>query len=210
MNGQTPTFTELLDQLSDLTVHSWFDYPNPNWQPADHQLQSGRWVKQHAPETLAHWAKQVEKIADAWEHPSPAQVIHQAARIASRAAQIARVNREDQIQAIKTAGQEAKRAAGELREQSDSSRRWDPNGPFLLDAEQHARLNRAWHIIDFFRQAETQTMAELYAPFIGSVKSLGQQSATPEPNAEDQAIMNLIYAEHAGYNLNPKAQLELP
>lgn len=210
MDSQNPTFAELLNEISDLTVQDPSEYPNPNWNPSRNQLCSGRWIKQNAPETLAHWAKQVEKIADNWEHPSPAQVIHQAARIAARAAQIARVNREDQIQAIKAAGQDAKQAATELQERSDSGRRWDPNGPFLLDAEQHARLNRAWHIIDFFRQAETQTMAELYAPFIGSVKSLDQQSGGIQPNPEDQAIMDLIYAEHAGYNLKPEAQPELP
>ena len=174
MGNQSPTFAELLDELSDLTVQDQSQYPNPNWNPSSNQLYTGQWVKQHAPETLAHWAKQVEKIADTWEHPSPAQVIHQAARIAARAAKIARINREDQIEAIKTAGQDAKQAAAELQERSDNGRRWDPNGPFLLDAEQHARLNRAWHIIDFFRQAETQTMAELYAPFIGVIRSNDQ------------------------------------
>ena len=210
MDSQSPTFTELLDELSDLTIHDPSEYPNSNWNPSSNQLYTGQWVKQHAPETLAHWATEVQKIADAWEHPSPAQVIHQAARIAARAAKIARINREDQIEAIKIAGQDAKHAAAELQERSDSGHRWDPNGPFLLDAEQHARLNRAWHIIDFFRQAETQSMAELYAPFIGSVKSLDQKSTGPKPNTEDQTIMELIYAEHTNYDRSPENQPELP
>ena len=210
MDSQSPTFAELLEQLSDLTIQDPQEYPNPNWNPSSHHLNTGLWVKQHTPETLAHWAKQVEKIADAWEHPSPAQVIHQAASIAARAAKIARIDREDHIQAIKTASQDAKQAAAELQERADSGKRWDPNGPFLLDKEQHARLDRAWRIIDFFRQAETQTMAELYAPFIGGIKSQNTGTDPSQPKTQDQTIWETLYAEHSNYDLSHLKQPEIP
>ena len=171
MNGQLPTFTELLDQLSDLTVHSWFDYPHPNWQPANHQLQSGQWVKRHAPEALAHWADQVAEIANNWDRPGQARIINQAGQVAAQVAKTAQLSRTEQSNIIRNTVQDAAKTATELYERSHSPLRWNPDGPFLLDAEQYARLERAWRIIDFFRQAEHQTMTQLYAPYIGSINS---------------------------------------
>lgn len=209
MTKPYPDFGALLAELSDIYISDWSDYPDSNWNPSPKDLAVGCWVKPDAPETLERWAEQIAQIAEDWEHPSPAEVISQAARIAAHAAKVSRFNRYEQNQEIKTSTGTINGAAAEHKQAQASSDLWNQESPFLLDPEQIAHLERAKSIVYFFRQAEGKTMAEIFAPDTGSIAE--------EPNEhpvqftpEDQAIWEILQAEHASYDLSHLSQKRHP